>query len=327
MQDYEEHELEFAGTDWWSRLMALGSLLVAVAALWFAKSNAHSEPLAEPDGQLAALVARLENEADASKNRQAQFSEMMDRFKQVTAYRPTSDSSTLHSELLPQPNDGDQGSKSAGADESDSSDVDDTADEGSSAVSSQGEASVGEDGESESNETVSGIDADLLSETESSTLDASSLGDLLAGESILKALETPQLPVDTGFVTAKVVNESVEPVVITHVKFDPTDVVEDVPTSIAIEPLRETTETELVVGFGADDNTANNPDDQGTYFRRLVSPFTINAGETADILLAIKNPGHIGFGMRGNITLDFNTVESKVISNAVLIFVGRPAVE
>ena len=148
---------------------------------------------------------------------------------------------------------------------------------------------------------------------------------MLAGESILKVLENPQLPVDVGFVTAKIVNDSVEPVVITHVKFDPAEVVEDVPTSIAIEPLRETTETELVVGFGRDDNTANNAGDQGTYFRKLVDEFTINAGETADILLAIRNPGHIGFGMRGEITLDFNTVESKVIPNAVVIFVGRPA--
>lgn len=326
MQDYEEHDLEFAGPDWWSRLMALGSLLVAIAALWFAKSNAQPKPPSDPDGQLASLVARLENEADASENRQVQFSEMMDRFKQVTAYRPTSDSSNVGSELLPQPESGDQGSE-AGADETDASNVDHMGDEDSGEDSPQSEASVDEAGESDSSESVSGIDADLLVETESATLGSSSFGDLLAGESILKALETPQLPVDTGFVTAKVVNESVEPVIITHVKFDPTDVVEDVPTSIAIEPLRETTDTELVVGFGADDNTANNPDDQGTYFRRLVSPFTINAGETADILLAIKNPGHIGFGMRGNITLDFNTVESKVISNAVLIFVGRPAVD
>lgn len=314
MQDYDELDMEYAGPDWWSRLMALGSLLVAITALWFARSGNARQATVGSD-QVASLVAKLEGEASASQDRQAKFSAMMDQFKKVTAYRPNPDSGVA-SELLPQP--GGEDESESGSQSGSGTNQDPSEDSGHDIESGMAGSGTSPDADSsEPEEAISGIDDDLLADSETTSA-------LLAGDPILNATETPQLPVDTEFVTAKIVNESVEPAVITHVKFAPKDVVEDVPTSIAIEPLRETTETELIVEYSSDENTSHDSEEQGTYFRKLVSPFTINPGESADLLLAIRNPGHIGFGMRGDLTLEFNTVESKVIPNAVLIFVGRP---
>ena len=318
MQDYDELDLEYAGPDWWSRLMALGSLLVAITALWFARSGNARQATVGSD-QVAKLVAELEGEASASQDRQAKFSQMMDQFEKVTAYRPNPDSGVA-SELLPQP--GSEDTPEHNIQSGSGTSQDPSEDSGHDIESEMAESGTSPDADSstesaESEEAISGIDDDLLTDSETTSA-------ILAGETILNATETPQFPVDTEFVTAKIVNESVEPAVITHVKFAPKDVVEDVPTSIAIEPLRATTETELVVEYSSAENTSHDSEEQGMYFRKLVSPFTINPGESADLLLAIRNPGHIGFGMRGDLTLEFNTVESKVIPNAVLIFVGRP---
>jgi len=70
--------------------MAVGSLLVAAAALWFAYSGGVAQPSNANDPKLASLITELENEAAASRDREIQFNQMMGNLKQrVTNYRPS----------------------------------------------------------------------------------------------------------------------------------------------------------------------------------------------------------------------------------------------
>ena len=297
MQKYDLEEVS-AGPDWWSRLVAVGSLLVAATALWFAKSK-HDSNSALSNPKVAALVQSLESEVQASSVRESRFNELMGKLERVTNYRPTT--ARIPTDAVDSDDNEEMPAPSSL-----------TADDGemTESVDRSGEDSLDEDSDSLAN-----LANDLASDTDENFAE---------DESILRTLDTPQLPVDSDFLTASIINDSLEPAFITHVKFVPLDVIEDIPTSIAVEPIPESTDSELSLQFGPDDNVAEDPTEQGTYFRMLNSAFHVGAGDRFDVRIAIKNPAHIGYGLRGTLTLDFNTTESKVIENAVVMFVGRP---
>ena len=308
MQEYDETELELKGPDWWSRLMALGSLLVAGTALWFARyGNDGMEHQATPTPEIAALIHQLKAEARASEIRQTKFDSLVSEMERITTYRPST--AGVPTELIPPPNQNDDDVPSLGGMGNES--LLDDASENSPT------------GDKNSEETTTADLASDLFDEESE----SAASDVASEDSILRTVETPQLPVNSDFATATVSNESLEPAYITHVKFQPASVVEDIPTSLAIEAPSQSTDSELVVEYAADENTATNPSDHGTYFRKLVEPFLASAGDQFEIKVAIKNPTHIGYGLRGTLTLEYNTTESMSIDNAVLIFVGRPQAE
>jgi len=147
---------------------------------------------------------------------------------------------------------------------------------------------------------------------------------IIQNESILKVVQTTLRPIDEDFSAAVIQNDSQEPAIITHVKFEPTDIVEDIPTELAVKTFGNSTASEFSVAFDTSENTAIDRSDQGTYFRRLVKPYAIPAGDQVELRFAIKNREHIGFGLQGKLTLEYNTTEDQVIENVVVIFVGRP---
>jgi hypothetical protein len=283
------------GPDWWSRLMALGSLIVAGAALYYSYTL-------DPSHRLALKPATPQNESVAGD--------------------PSAASSTPGEST---PGDGDDSvaqdryaqSSLVEWDSPQESANRDSAESNNSANRSMGIA----------DETISDPVANLQDEKSS---DASDLDDELLDTPIEPPVEkTSNLAeVRTTFrpnghpesITTVIRNTGQGAAQITGIFFRPTEIVE-----LAIEASSPDwgppDESQLIVMFDESENQSTTPGKHGDYFRDLSLPFTVKAGDTANINLAIKNLEHKGYGLRGRLTIRVRNGDDFDVDAVTLAFI------
>lgn len=124
-------------------------------------------------------------------------------------------------------------------------------------------------------------------------------------------------------VTLTVRNNSDELAVISRVVFEPNDILDGVSTEFATRQFGVSIPSEFALAFDGSDNQAKNKTDQGRYVRVLSKTFNVPEKSNRDIRLAIENDEHIGYGLVGKLTLEYNTSESLDIENVSIAFIGN----
>ena len=329
--------------DWWSRLMALGSLIVAGVALWFAKENMPqpSETTPVDVAQVRSLVERMELEALASVERERRFDQLCSRLENLpgsvqpaTHIGPITDK--LPADLVDDDSALDEDAVPLEPSEQE------VAEYGTPAKDVPTEASGAvalDDHDLAENQVADGTNADAAGTTPANSDPANSLDDVddnglafnalsleTASErrSLLKVVEKSLRPLaNESAATMTVRNVGNVPALISRVTFSPSDIVDDVSTEIASRPLGTSTDSAFVLAFSPDDNVSAETERQGKYTRELDEPYTLSAGAEVSVFVAIDDPAHLGYGLMGVLTLEFNATES-ISEIAAIAFVGKP---
>ncbi len=121
-------------------------------------------------------------------------------------------------------------------------------------------------------------------------------------------------------ITAEVKNSGGAPARISQVKFAPDEIV-PLGDSAFLPTWGESTEDKLVLYLTDDDNQAVTKGRHGDYVRQLETEFAVDPGAKAVLNLAIRNPKHQGYGLRGDLTLALENGENFRIENVTLAFV------
>ena len=356
--------------------MALGSLLVAATALWFASQNSqlpfaarsssetaegpvaagdstrpggHDVPdgLAEPpvdQAQMAVLLSRLEAEAQAAADREIRFDRICRRLEGLAdSVAPATHTSSITDQLPADPPVGVDESFAPKQGESDLANETQSGDDPSDLTSSESDGAR----LSDTNASQGDFNDDQVAADAANPLDpVEDSGDMgaadgqptqiadangllmgssptdLVGQAKLQVVEKTMRPLaNENEVTMTVRNTGDRAAVITRVTFEPTSVLDDIPTELAAQPLPGSSDSHLVVALQPADNLADSSDRQGRYVHLLAEPYTIAAASEVDVLVAVENPDHRGFGLFGNLTLDFNESDS-LLEAAAIAFVG-----
>ncbi len=278
--------------DWWSRWVSVGSLVVACAALWFAKSTSEA-PLvnASDDPRVTQLAEKIENQAVAAEVLDRRIDRVADQMEQTTDVLLKLDSEFRN-------------------------DLRERSDE-SVTESLLAEATMEDAVEPASTDTTD--DANSPAASRALTDDeANSREPLYVVQTALRPLNSEHAP----SVTLR--NVSDDPIVISRVSFEPVDILEGLPTALAVKPLGTSSDSQFVLVLDEADNTSLQPGKQGVYDRELAETYFIPAGAQIEVHLAIENPEHLGFGMLGNVRLEYNTSGVSEIKNVAIAFVGPP---
>ena len=296
--------------------MALGSLLVAAAAVWFIKFNVPQTPVTN-SAEIQKLVNDLGEKTTAHAAQLEQIKQLESRIASLESGAvKTAGGESRITDHLPADPPGDVPSEDEGDDG-------DKFDEYFSANASDGDSV---DGDTPSTDATADADDDVEADENGLKLGAmSDDSDDQEEDSILRVVQTSLRPNNDEYsVTMTLRNTSEDtPAVISKVLFSPKEVVEDVPTSLAVKPLGKSTDTEFVMAFGAEHNQSRGSGRKGQYVKLLIDRYTVDPGKEITVRMGIKDPEHIGFGLLGSLELEFNTTESLKVPSLALAFLGE----
>jgi hypothetical protein len=304
-ESWQEYRPVAARPDWWSRLMSFGAMLLAGAALL------HSM------GGLSALSSVANNAAKNLDNGMGAVSNgvagVTDAGRDMLAGsqgNPSNDESPGDiGQPSPVGSDGPSGAEAtmANADQESTvaedkmGDVNDLFDEPLDANRAVADDSVS-DGTDSIDDPV--IELDMLDRNP----------DLRIVRTVLR----PTSETATAVVTIR--NTGDGEAVVTDAIFMPTEVVE-LPFEVSQGSVGTSTADRLVVAFNKNDNQASQAGRHADYERKLLDPFTIPAGETVEVRIAITDKEFIGYGFEGDMRLIFNEDEKLEVSGVTIAFV------
>ena len=295
--------------------MALGSLIVAAAAVWFIRFNMpENEPPTSSgeSAEMVQLVKELDEKTTAHETQLLEIKQLTARIESLEAgkVQPAVAKSRLTDQLP---------ADTPPTTDDDASDIDKLF------SARNGDADPVDEGTPEEDVTAAteGDDAD---ENGLNLAGMNGDGGEAADEqpSILRVVQTALRPLNEEYaVTLTLRNTSNDtPAVISKVIFSPKEVVEDVSTELAMKPIGKSTESEFAMAFGPEHNQSRGSSRQGSYVRLLSERFTIPPGEEVKVRLGINDREHIGYGLLGSLTLEFNTTESLEVPSLALAFLG-----
>jgi len=324
--------------DWWSRMMALGSMAVAAAALWFARHPGNNT-LAElnPVG-VASVAGLLDTNDDVARAATGDPAETMDKSQmsetdEMTASKPSGMSHALAT------SDDNEKKKTTVLRASNATELmDESADPGDDAEDRSAttlEEFIGEtdlvnvpddeskdDKEDPAADTSSAVADEapqLKDEDESRPLQLDGYKD--DGNGLMVVRVDPQPLASEYAITLTVRNTSDQLAVVSRVLFQPREIIENVSTSLASRSFGVSSPSEMALAFSMDDNRAEDRESQGRYVHELPDTFQIPADTAIDIRLAIKNDEHLGYGLRGKLTLEYNIDQSLDVENTPVAFI------
>jgi hypothetical protein len=276
-----------AQPDWWSRLVAIGSLAVAGTALYWSylqdqqQSPRDIDQAAEIKTAVADGIQSIRDEGGRERQQlDSYLSSALTKIDQRVATRvaeqaPPQSSTTRFEEPIASPDD----RPAAG--------IPPTEPEG-----------------------------DMLSSSPDDLDLAAPQAELIEVYAVLRVDDLETRP------TLIVRNRGTAPARITHVRFEPTIDFDQVPLLVAGRDFGSTSPDRLVVRFTSADNLAANPDMHGAYERALDQPFEIAADQEVQIQVVIANRDHRGFGLRGRcLLLGDGGVEVAAFENVAVPFV------
>ncbi len=289
-------------TDWWSRLMAFGAMLLAGAAL----VNSMVEGNFIGNGlQLARNAAQT-----ADDGLGAVTNGMADSANEATGAEPESTAAADISPTTTEPDSTAAPETVAAADPTANTDSE-----------PEGVIDLFEE-EAPAEDTVS--DASMATDTDGDvevTLPDDDLLELLDKNPVLQIVRTAMRPTGANpTATLTIRNTGSGDAVITDAVFTPSRVVE-LPYEVATGKIGITEATKLVVAFTGEDNQAVQAGRHADYKRRLRQPFTVPAGNTVEIQVAIQNEEFAGYGFEGDMRLIFNDDENLEASGLTIAFV------
>ena len=337
--------------DWWSRLMAVGSMLVAAAALYYARYPDTASPLSTA-GLGTGTVVSTDDANSGSMGAPATVEAADDEPSAEEA--AAADEQTMESVASAGPASGSRVSPMAhaiaNADQPSATLADLAGDADETTVlrvNSETESMQPEDeseesaleafaasADSDDSETASSSEHDDYRDMDSSNEVADSAPSL-SGEMIkldgntespdkllVEFLETQPLKSEYA-ITMTVRNTSDRMVVINSVLFQPREIIENVSTEFAGRSFGVSSPSEFVLSLKADDNLAKKSDEIGRYAHRLDETFQVPGKSSIDIRLAVENPEHIGYGLIGKLTLEYNVDESLNVENTAIAFIDE----
>ncbi len=339
MKNYEQP----IGPDWWGRLMALGSLLVAGAALWYAKIElpraVASRPAdAEVSKEVGELTDQLQQKLEESASQSGRVEGMLSKMEAlhaeitqlageveenmdqlaVSSRTPVVEATKLATDT------------SIPADEaSELADV--STDDLLSPLSSSAEAA-----RLAPTDLLAPPDDDEPSPVMDDAPDVTPVvvakppmteDNLTAAAARLLVVHTTMRPLqgdDKSEVTVTLKNDGDGPAVIDRVSFEPLEIIDGVPIERVVQSIGDSNPWRLVCLFDPAENLSTDPGAEGRYVHRLSKPFTIPVGREVNVVVGIKKSAHIGYALRGHLKLEFIDGESLLVENAGIAFMGRP---
>lgn len=313
--------------------MALGSLAVAAAALWYARHpqavvDVKPVEVASVAGTLDSsdTVAPVADTADAAGGKFAFVDQSKpsgiehaaassDDKKETTVLRASN-----ANELLDE-------SEATDGDANDSED--DSIDEPSTLEEFVGETDLVNvpevDSEAEfSDKTSSAVAADEAPQLDREKKDTLELDGFKDADNGLVVVRVDPQPLASEYaVTLTIRNTSDQLAVVSRVLFMPREIIENISTTLATRSFGVSSPTEMALAFSADENRAEDPDSQGRYVHELNDTFQVPADSAVDIRLAIQNPEHLGYGLRGKLTLEYNVDQSLEVENTAIAFIAE----
>ncbi len=333
MKNYESS----LGPDWWGRLTAFGSLLVAGAALWYATVELPRKMAAQPadtertsvDAELAKQLQRKIDEATSQGERvEVVLGRMESLHADVTqlasAVEERLDQYARSSEPAADPlSETAAGLASEGVNEAMDALETSPAMAGSDASLAPADLLAPPDDNSEMSPAGERTDSTVADLAETSLTD----GGLPARVANLLVVHTTMRPLqgdEKSDVTVTLKNEGDGPAVIDRVTFEPLEIMEGIPTEKVVQPLGDSTPWRLVCLFDPSENLSSDEGAEGRYVHRLGKPFSIPPGREVNVVVGIHKAAHIGYALRGRLKLEFNEGEALLVENTGIAFMGRP---
>jgi hypothetical protein len=315
------YEAPRTAPDWWSRLLATGSLIVAAATAYWSYSQLKDLPTRD---QMVAMIHKgtmgLETEtkdAAALRDQKVQqtltavqqqarsvFDEHQRLMQDVTTLktRMDADLATLENkiELV-----------DTVQDESQNDMVDQVAEAATDAA-----AAPKDDGQASAAGSVAasaGPSPDTLTES---------------GAPLLEAQQMTLRPVATnlqGVLPFSIRNSGQSVAEIEAVEFRPKEVLNNLPL-VSLDDLLEESPDSLKVVFHPDDNKTTQSGHHGRYRTATVEGERLLPDSSADLCVVIDDPAHAGFGFRGELTIHYRgETEPLKIESFPVLFVGTTA--
>lgn len=315
--------------DWWSRMMALGSMLVAAAALWFARHPDSTLSDLKPVG-VASVAGMLDSSDDAAPETSdttdpAAKDSAMSHALATSEGADPSDDKKKETTVLRASNANELLDESESDDELDvfGDETDRTTSTLEEFIADSGMVDVPEDNSDQSSDenssSVAADQAPQLKDEKSDELQWDGFRE--EGEGLLVVRVYPQPLASEYAVTMTVRNTSDQLAVVSRVLFQPREIIENVSTSLASRSFGVSSPSEMALAFEMDDNRAEAPESQGRYVHELLDTFQIPADSAVDIRLAIQNDEHLGYGLRGKLTLEYNVDQSLDVENTPVAFI------
>lgn len=326
-QDYEGSSIN--RPDWWGRLMAFGAMLLAGAALlnsmgglpnFLSKGadlvNGAAEQADAGVGAIKTGLAGESGEPEAHLVAKPVTGEPA-AAEQVAAH----DTETANKITKDDDSHDDQGKP---VNETSLDNDDDYLDDVNELFAEQGATRLPNDDTSDLSKTKAAADK-AVEDIEPTVKDAED-GllelDVLDKDPQLQIVHTALRPsVDQATAAITIENTGSGPALITDALFLPAKVVE-LPLDVAAGKVGLTDSTKLVVAFTSDDNLAKQPGRHANYRRELRIPYTIEAGETVQVHVAIEDDDFVGYGFDGDLRLIFNESEKLEVSGVTIAFVN-----
>lgn len=289
--EMDQELLYLPSPDWWSRLLAIGSLMVAGAALYWSYLQYEGQrPQAEDRmAQIQTLVTdgmrAIEEKADQERQR-------IDSYVN-TVLRPTGEPPLTSDERASQER---QGVERTSLEEPiDGPHYPPT--------DSSGDRTAGSSPSGDPPRTLD------LSATPAAG------PDLIVTGAVLLADDMAYQP------TLVIRNRGDAAARITRIRLDPTADFGDVPLEVAEHDFGITTKDRLVINFLPEDNRSHVAGQHGSYICDVEPPFVIEPDQQVDIQVLLRNSRHAQYGLRGRILLQGNEGDVLSYNGAAIPFV------
>lgn len=285
--------------DVWSRLMAIGSLVLAGATLYRSYLQSQEDPTRSSDLK-AEILADTKSAVDAQ----------LSTFEQRIATRESQDHASLRTELMDRFSEQDKQISALAAappkvpDQFGQGDTAGSSDPRRLADSPDGPG-LGLLPRGPSEEPVTLMDANLVS---------------------TYVANSPGLNPTSPAVTLR--NSGDKPALISVMEFIPEAVVDGVPATVYDAPLPEGNEVIHVETFTAADNLSTTYDSagkerkQGKYHHRLATQAEVKPGVERRILLAIEDQKHVKYALKGKLIVTYNQDQTATFPDVIIPYVS-----
>ena len=147
------------------------------------------------------------------------------------------------------------------------------------------------------------------------------------GAPMLATVRTMLKPTsDVEFANATVRNSGDGTARILELIFHP-DAVEQIPKEAAVPPnWGATDDKQLIVRFSNQDNRTSTAGRHGDYIRELPAPYLIEPGGTVDLRMLLENPEHVGYSLVGKLTMRLAGGNEFQIDRVAIPFVDPSSV-
>ena len=110
---------------------------------------------------------------------------------------------------------------------------------------------------------------------------------------------------------------------ISEILFEPMETLELTDINAADPEWGEGDSSRLIIRMGELDNRSQTPGRIGNYVHVLPNSFQVPVGDDVDVCLAIENPKHIGYAVRGRLTFRVSNGDELIVRDVALAFVDE----